>query len=45
MEYLALDAQNIKEFLTRMWRYILGKSINNNKANKVKDLEGMGKVM
>ena len=45
MEYLASDIQNIKESLTRMWRHILDKLIDNNKANKVKDLEGMGKVM
>ena len=44
IEYLALDIKNIKEFLSRMYKYILGKSINNDKANDVKDLEGVGKV-
>ena len=44
MEHLASDVQNIKESLTRMWRYILDKSIENDKANKVKDLEGIGKA-
>jgi len=43
MEHLALDALNIKESLIRMKKFIAGKSINNNKANNVKDLEGMGK--
>ena len=44
MKYLTSDVQNIKESLTRMWRYILGKSIENDKANKVKNLEDIGKV-
>ena len=45
MEYLTSDIQNIKESLTRMRRYILGKSIDSNKANEVKDLEGIGKAV
>jgi len=44
MEYLALDTKIIKDSLTRMWKYILGKSINEDKAKSVKDLEGIGKV-
>ena len=44
MEYLASDVKNIKESLSRMHKYILSKSINNNKANDIKDLEGIGKV-
>ena len=43
MEYLASDAKNIKESLSRMQKYILGKSIKSDKANNIKDLEGMGK--
>jgi len=45
MEHLASDALNIKESLSRMWKYILGKSIKSDKANNVKDLKGMGKAM
>jgi len=45
MEHLASDALNIKESLTRMQKYIAGKSIDNNKANNVKDLNGMGKAI
>ena len=39
MEHLALDIKNIKESLIKMHKYILGKSIEDNKANQVKDLE------
>ena len=45
IEYLVSDTQNIKKSLIRMQRYILCKSIDNNKANKVKDLEDIGKAM
>ena len=45
IEYLVSDTQNIKKSLIRMQRYILCKSIDNNKTNKVKDLEDIGKVM
>jgi len=44
MEHLALDVKNIKNSLTRMQKYILGKSINEDKANNIKDLEGIGKT-
>jgi len=42
MEYLASDIKNIKELLIRMCKYILGKSIDGNKANKIKDLKDIG---
>ena len=45
IEHLASDALNIKESLTRMRKYIAGKSIDNNKANDAKDLNGMGKAI
>ena len=45
IEYLASDALNIKELLTRMQKFIAGKSINGNKANDLKDLNGMGKAI
>ena len=45
MEHLASGAFNIKESLTRMQKYIASKSIDNNKANDVKDLNGMGKAI
>ena len=44
MEHLTSDMQNIKESLTRMQKYILGKLIENDKTNKVKDLKGIGKA-
>ena len=45
MEHLVSDALNIKESLTRMHKYIASKSIDNNKTNDVKDLNGMGKAI
>ena len=45
MEHLASDALNIKESLIRMKKYITSKSIDGAKANKVKDLMGMHKVL
>ena len=44
MEHLALDVKNIKDSLIRMYKYILGKAIEGNKANSVKDLEDIGKT-
>ena len=44
MEYLASDIKNIKESLDRMQKYILGKAIQDNKANSIKDFKGVGKV-
>ena len=44
IEYLASDIKNIKETLVKMQKYILGKAIESNKANNIKDLEGVGKV-
>ena len=44
MEHLALDINNIKDSLVKMYKYILSKSIEGDKTNSVKDLEGVGKV-
>ena len=44
MEHLASNIKNIKESLFRMEKYILRKGIDGNKANKIKDLKGLGKV-
>ena len=44
IEHLVSDIKNIKESLIRMCKYILGKFINGDKANDVKDLEGIGKA-
>ena len=44
LEHLASDMKNIKESLTRMRKYILGKTIEGGEANRVKDLEGVGKA-
>lgn len=44
IEYLASDVKNIKESLSRIDKYILDKSINSDKANNIKDLEGVGRV-
>jgi len=43
--YLASDVLNIKELLLRMQKYISDKSIDSDKANKVKDLKGISKAM
>ena len=45
MEHLASDTLNIKESLIRMKKFIAGKSINSDKANDVKNLEGMRKAI
>jgi len=45
MEYLASDIKNIKDSLVRMCKYILGKSIEGNKASSVKDLKDVGKAV
>jgi len=42
MKQLASDIKNIKKSLIRMCKYILGKSIDSNNANNVKDLEDIG---
>ena len=44
MEHLASDIKNIKELLQRIQRYILGKAIDDNKTNDIKDLKGVSKV-
>ena len=45
MENLASDIKNIKETLGRMQKYILSKIIENGKANNIKDLKGVIKVV
>ena len=44
MEHLVSNIKNIKESLHRMQKYILGKRINGDRANDVKNLKGVGKV-
>ena len=44
MEHLASNIKNIKDSLSRMHKYILGKTIDGNKANEVQDLKGVGKA-
>jgi len=44
IEHLVSDIKNIKDSLSKMCKYILGKSINNDNTNKVQDLEGISKV-
>jgi len=44
MEHLGSNIKIIKESLSRMEKYILGKSIDGTKANNIKDFEGLGKV-
>ena len=43
MEHITSDVLSIKNSLLRIKKYILGKSINGDKANNFKDLSGMGK--
>ena len=44
IEHLGSDIKNIKESLSRMEKYILSKSIDGNKANNIKDFEGLDKT-
>ena len=45
MEHLASDITNIKESLHRIRSYIIGKSINGNNTNDIKDLEDVDKAV
>ena len=45
MEHLGSNIKNIKKLLSRMEKYILSKSIDGNKANNIKDFEGLGKAV
>ena len=45
IKHLALDIKNIKDSLLRMQNYILSKSIESNKANDIKNLKRVGKVV
>ncbi|KAL9709048.1 hypothetical protein Ac2012v2_8333 [Leucoagaricus gongylophorus] len=45
MEHLVSDVKNIKDSLRRMGRYIKGKSIIDNNANSIKDLDSVGKAV
>jgi len=44
LEHFTSNIKSIKEFLKRMQKYILNKSIVGNKVNEVKNLEGIGEV-
>ena len=44
LEHLTLDANNIKELLCCMIKYILNKKIESGKANEVNDLKGIDEV-
>jgi len=44
MEHLASDMKHIKELLCQIQKYILNKSIKSDKANNVKNLDGIGKA-
>ena len=44
MEYLISDVKHIEESFRRIQKYILNKSIEDDKANNVKDLEGVREV-
>ena len=44
MEYLALDIKNIKNSLIKICKFILGKLIEGDKANNIKDLKGVSKA-
>jgi len=45
MEHFASDMLNIKESLFRMQKFILDKSIKNNSANDIKNLNDIGKFI
>jgi len=44
LEYFPSNANNIKEFLHHLMKYICNKKIENSKFNKVTVLKGIGKV-
>jgi len=44
MKHLVSNVKNIKDSLIRMCKYILGKAIEGDKTNSVKDLEGTSKA-
>ena len=44
IEHLGSNIKMIKELLSRMEKYILGKSIDGSKANDIKNFKGLGKV-
>ena len=44
IEHLVSNTKNIKDSLIRMCKYILGKIIDSNKANSIKDLKDIGKT-
>ena len=41
LEYLTLDAKNIKDFLNFMAKYISNKQIDLSKSNDIEDLKGI----
>jgi len=45
MEHIVSNVLSIKNSLLRIKKYILGKSINGDKANYFKDLSGMSKAI
>jgi len=45
IEHLASNINNIKESLGRIQKYILGKTIERDNANNIKDLEDVGKAV
>jgi len=44
MKHLALDIKNIKDSLIKIHKYILGKTIEGDRANSVKDLNSIDKA-
>ena len=45
MEYLSPDIKNIKELLSKIEKYILGKGIDSSKTNNIKDFKGLDKAV
>ena len=44
MKHLASDIKNIKDSLHKMKKYILGKMIDGDRANDIRDLEDISKA-
>ena len=44
IEYLSSNIKIMKELLSKMEKFILGKSIDSSKANNIKNFEGLGKT-
>jgi len=45
IEYIALDAKNIKDLLNFMAKYIVNKQVDSSKVNNLEDFIGISEVV